>query len=192
MGTLPSTQNTFSVLLDSVCAVTAWITNCDKSQIATVVSQFVTFAICDGSKHNFSDWHAIWYVIWYLIWCDVMWCDMVYDIIWCMTWYHMISYDMMRCHMISYDIIWYDAISYDIIWYYMIWHIMLYHIISYHHISYVLSGEFMYIVFYLNRFVIRLFLHQDYFVVQSICNYWDHVSLLSRFYFVGWSWSSYN
>ena len=55
MGTLPSTQNTFSVLLDSVCAVTALITNCDKSQIATVVSQFVTVAICDGSKHNFSD-----------------------------------------------------------------------------------------------------------------------------------------
>ena len=55
MGTLPSTQNTFSVLLDSVCAVTALITNCDKSQIATVVSQFVTVAICDGSKHSFSD-----------------------------------------------------------------------------------------------------------------------------------------
>ena len=36
MGTLPSTQNTFSVLLDAVCAVTAWITNCDKSQIETV------------------------------------------------------------------------------------------------------------------------------------------------------------
>ena len=42
LGTLPSTQNTFSVLLDSVCAVTALITNCDKSQIATIVSQFVT------------------------------------------------------------------------------------------------------------------------------------------------------
>ena len=56
MGTLPSTQNTFSVLLDSVLAVTALISNCDKSQIATVVSQFVTVAICDGSKHNFSDW----------------------------------------------------------------------------------------------------------------------------------------
>ena len=56
MGTLPSTQNTFSVLLDSVCAVTALITNCDKSQIATVVSQFLTVAICDSSKHNFSDW----------------------------------------------------------------------------------------------------------------------------------------
>ena len=55
LGTLPSTQNTFLVLLDSVCAVTALITNCDKSQIATVVSQFVTVAICDGSKHNFSD-----------------------------------------------------------------------------------------------------------------------------------------
>ena len=53
--TLPSTQNTFSVLLDSVCAVTASITNCAKSQIATMVSQFVTVAICDGSKHNFSD-----------------------------------------------------------------------------------------------------------------------------------------
>ena len=106
LGTLPSTQNTFSVLLDSVCAVTAWITNCDKSQIATVVSQFVTVAICDGSKHNFSDWYVIWYVIWYLIWCDVMW----YGI-----WYHMM-YDI-----IPYDIIWYDAISYDIIWYHLIW-----------------------------------------------------------------------
>ena len=59
LGTLPSTQNTFSVLLDSVCAVTALITNCDQSQIATAgipeLSQFVTVAICDGSKLNFSD-----------------------------------------------------------------------------------------------------------------------------------------
>ena len=55
IGTLPSTQNTFLVFLDSICAVTALIKNCDKSQIATVVSQFVTVAICDGSKHNFSD-----------------------------------------------------------------------------------------------------------------------------------------
>ena len=59
LGTLPSTQNTFSVLLDSVCAVTALITNCDKSQIATAgipeLSQFVTVAICECSKHNFSD-----------------------------------------------------------------------------------------------------------------------------------------
>ena len=55
ISTLPRTQNTFSVLLDSVCAVTALITNCDKSQIATVVSQFVTVAICDCSKYNFSD-----------------------------------------------------------------------------------------------------------------------------------------
>ena len=59
MGTLTSTQNTFSVLLDSVCAVTALITNCDKSQIATAgipeLSQFVTVAMCDGSKHNFLD-----------------------------------------------------------------------------------------------------------------------------------------
>ena len=59
LGTLPSTQNTFSMLFDSVCAVTALITNCDKSQIATAgipeLSQFVTVAICDGSKHNFSD-----------------------------------------------------------------------------------------------------------------------------------------
>ena len=55
-GYSPCTQNTFSVLLDSVCAATALITNCDKSQIATVVSQFVTVAICDGSKYNFSDW----------------------------------------------------------------------------------------------------------------------------------------
>ena len=59
LGTLPSTQNTFPVLLDSNCAVTALITNCDKSQIATAgipeLSQFVTVATCDGSKHNFSD-----------------------------------------------------------------------------------------------------------------------------------------
>ena len=117
MGALPSTQNTFSVLLDSVCAVTALITNCDKSQIATVVSQFVTVAIFDGSKHNYSDWSVIWYVIWYLIWCDVMW----YGI-----WYHMM-YDI-----ISYDIIWYDAISYDIIWYHLIWcYIIWYHMILY-------------------------------------------------------------
>ena len=60
MGALPTTQNTFSVLLDSVCHVTALITNCDKSQIATVeipdLSQFVIVTICDGSKYNFSDW----------------------------------------------------------------------------------------------------------------------------------------
>ena len=59
LGTLPSTQNTFSVLLDSVCAVTAMITKCDKSQNATAripeLSQFVTVAFCDGSKYNFSD-----------------------------------------------------------------------------------------------------------------------------------------
>ena len=59
MGTLPSTQNTFSVLLDPVCAVTAMITKCDKSQNATAripeLSQFVTVAFCDGSKCNFSD-----------------------------------------------------------------------------------------------------------------------------------------
>ena len=59
LGTLPSIQNTFSVLLNSVCAVTALITKCDKSQIATAripeLSQFVTVAICDGSKYNFSD-----------------------------------------------------------------------------------------------------------------------------------------
>ena len=56
MGVLLSTQNTFSVLLDSICHVNALITNCVKSQIATLVSQFVTVAICDGSKYNFSDW----------------------------------------------------------------------------------------------------------------------------------------
>ena len=59
MGILPSTQNTFSVLLDSVCAVTAMITKCDKSQNATAripeLSQFVTVAFSDGSKCNFSD-----------------------------------------------------------------------------------------------------------------------------------------
>ena len=58
-GTLISTQNTFSVLLDSICAVTVMITHCDKSQNAMArileLSQFVTVAICDGSKHNFSD-----------------------------------------------------------------------------------------------------------------------------------------
>ena len=59
LGTLPSTQNTFSVLLDSVCAVTAMITKCDKSQNATAripeLSQFVTVAFCDDSKHNCLD-----------------------------------------------------------------------------------------------------------------------------------------
>ena len=59
LGTLPSTQNTFSMLLDSVCAVTAVITKCDTSQNATAripeLSQFVTVAFCDGSKCNFSD-----------------------------------------------------------------------------------------------------------------------------------------
>ena len=59
MGILPSTPNTFSMLLDSVCAVTAMITKCDKSQNATAripeLSQFVTVAFCDGSKCNFSD-----------------------------------------------------------------------------------------------------------------------------------------
>ena len=59
LGSLPSTQNTFSVSLDSVCAVTAMITKCDKSQNATAripeLSQFVTVAFCDGSKHNCSD-----------------------------------------------------------------------------------------------------------------------------------------
>ena len=59
LGTLPSTENTFLVLLDTVCAVTALITNCYKSQIATAgspdLSQFVTVTICDGSKHNCSD-----------------------------------------------------------------------------------------------------------------------------------------
>ena len=59
LGTLPCTQNTFSVLLDSICAVTTMITKCDKSQNATAripeLSQFVTVAFCDGSKCNFSD-----------------------------------------------------------------------------------------------------------------------------------------
>ena len=59
LGTLPRTQNTFSVLLDSFCVVTAMITKCDKSQNATAripgLSQFVTVAFCDGSKHKFSD-----------------------------------------------------------------------------------------------------------------------------------------
>ena len=31
LGTLPSTQNTFSVLLESICHIKALITNCDKS-----------------------------------------------------------------------------------------------------------------------------------------------------------------
>ena len=59
LGALPSTQNTFSVFLDSVCAIAAMITKCDKSQNATAripeLSQFVTVAICNGSKCNFSD-----------------------------------------------------------------------------------------------------------------------------------------
>ena len=59
LGILPSTQNMFSVLLESICHIKALVTNCDKSQIATAgipeLSQCVTVAICDGSKHNFSD-----------------------------------------------------------------------------------------------------------------------------------------
>ena len=59
IGSLPNYQNTFSVLLDSVCAVTAMITKCDKSHNATAripdFSQFVTVAFCDGSKYNFLD-----------------------------------------------------------------------------------------------------------------------------------------
>ena len=59
LGTLPNTQNTFSVSFESICQVKTLITNCDKSQIATAempeLSQFVTVAICDGSKHNFAD-----------------------------------------------------------------------------------------------------------------------------------------
>ena len=59
LDTLPSTQNTFSVLLESICHIKALITNCNKSQIATAgiseLSQFVTVTTCDGSKHNFSD-----------------------------------------------------------------------------------------------------------------------------------------
>ena len=51
-------KHVFSVM-DSVCAVTALITNCDKSQIATArileLSNIVTVAICDGSENNFSD-----------------------------------------------------------------------------------------------------------------------------------------
>ena len=54
-GYSPKYTEHAAVLLDSVCAVTALTTNCDKSQIATVVSQFATVAICDGSKYNFSD-----------------------------------------------------------------------------------------------------------------------------------------
>ena len=50
MGTLPSTHNTFSVLLESICHVTALITNCDKSQIATIVRNLWRF------KYNVSEW----------------------------------------------------------------------------------------------------------------------------------------
>ena len=48
-------EHVFNVI-ESICHVNALITNCDKSQIAMMVSQFVTVAICDGSKYNFSDW----------------------------------------------------------------------------------------------------------------------------------------
>ena len=52
-------EHIFSVIgIDS--HVTALITNCDKSQIATTgipaLSKFVTVAICDDSKYNFPDW----------------------------------------------------------------------------------------------------------------------------------------
>ena len=59
LGTLPNTQNTFSILFDWICHGTVLVTNCDKSQIATVgipdLSEFVIVANCDGSKHNFLD-----------------------------------------------------------------------------------------------------------------------------------------
>ena len=55
-GTLPSTQNTFSVLLDSFCTVTAMITKRDKSQNATAripqLSQFVTVAYGHESEKS--------------------------------------------------------------------------------------------------------------------------------------------
>ena len=59
MGTLPSTQNTFSVLLDSVCAVTAMITKCDKSQNATAripeLSQLVHLGVHPQLLWNLSE-----------------------------------------------------------------------------------------------------------------------------------------
>ena len=58
-GYSPKYAEHISMLLDRICHVRVLVTNCDKSQIATVeipaLSQFVTVTICDGSKYNFSD-----------------------------------------------------------------------------------------------------------------------------------------
>ena len=54
--------------------------------------------------------------------CDVMWCDIWYDMIryddmiWYNIWYD-IWYNMIRYYTIWYDMIWYDMIWYDMIWY---------------------------------------------------------------------------
>jgi len=70
--------------------------------------------------------------------CDIIWYDMIYDIIWYdMIWYDTIRYDMIWFdvmwydmiwyiwYMLWYDMIWYDMIWYDMIWYDMIWYDMI-------------------------------------------------------------------
>ena len=61
----------------------------------------------------------IYDMVWYdIIWCDVMWCDvMSYDI-----WYGMIWYYMVWC-----VVMWCDVTGRDVIWYirYMIWYITM-------------------------------------------------------------------
>ena len=56
LGTLPSTQNTLSVLLDSDCAVTALIPNYDNSGILAVafcdLSHFVIMAVTAQTESN--------------------------------------------------------------------------------------------------------------------------------------------
>ena len=58
LGTLPSTQNTFSVLLESICHIKALrqITNCDNSGIPAVaicdLSQFVIKAVTTQTESN--------------------------------------------------------------------------------------------------------------------------------------------
>jgi hypothetical protein len=72
-------------------------------------------------------WYDIWYdilydMIYYMTWYDMIWYDIWYDMIWYMIWYD-IWYDMIWYiiwHDILYDMIWYD-ILYDMIWYDMIY-----------------------------------------------------------------------
>ena len=66
LGTLLHTQNTFSMLFDWICHGTVLVTNCHKSQIATVViphlSQFVPVANCSHRQQTLSRKFP-WYIV---------------------------------------------------------------------------------------------------------------------------------